>query len=118
MKIQVINRATKSRKTYPLPVNRKVIIGRGSVDIAVDDESCSRYHALVFRDSNGLITVQDLDSRNGTYVNGNKIIDEVSVQVEDRIVVGNTELLVVGEPAPRPNGASLVFYRGLSDPAG
>lgn len=50
------------------------IIGRsGSCDIRVDSNSVSRNHAVLTRYDDGSWTITDVDSQNGTWVNGEKV---------------------------------------------
>src|SRR5687767_7320851 len=68
------------------------VVGRGSeADLQLDHESVSRRHAA-FRGDGGQLVVEDLQSRNGTFVNGQPIVGRVSVVVGDRIVLGSCEL--------------------------
>jgi len=44
-------------------------IGRSSMnDLPISDKMLSRQHARIVRDTDGGLTVEDLGSRNGTYV--------------------------------------------------
>ena len=65
-------------------------IGRG-IDCAVvlPDPLCSRVHAVLTR-ANGQWLVRDAESRNGTYVNGQKI-DEATIADGHTLRVGSTE---------------------------
>lgn len=69
-----------------------ITIGRSSEnDIVVDDFKVSRVHLqLVFND--GICSVVDLNSSNGTFVNGQKINGEVRLQPNDVVRIGNTTL--------------------------
>jgi pSer/pThr/pTyr-binding forkhead associated (FHA) protein len=69
-------------------------IGRdSSCDIVLDDLLVSRLHAflLVYSDR---ITLEDLPSRNGIYVNGSRLEHSVRLHSGDRIVFGTTEVSV------------------------
>jgi hypothetical protein len=59
-------------------------------DIEIDDDAVSQTHAIVFCDDAGL-SVIDVDSRNGTWVNGDRVYEAVLV-VGDLIRVGETRL--------------------------
>jgi len=51
------------------------IIGRGAdSDIVIQDRQISRHHAQIERDSGGYL-IRDLGSKNGTFVNGEEVID-------------------------------------------
>lgn len=66
-------------------------IGRKECDIVLDDEKVSRKHASVVIIREGQYAVQDLASRNGTFVNGVRLTRR-NVQHNDLIRVGNTTL--------------------------
>ena len=70
-----------------------LIFGRDPVaSIRVDDPSLSRRHARVFRNEQGYF-VEDLDSRNGTFVDGKKVEGLRQLQNGDRIQMGRQYLL-------------------------
>ncbi len=82
----------------PIPLEREdVILGRAlEADVRVNDTLVSRQHArvtTVYDPSNNLTNyvVTDLSSRNGTYVNGQRITRE-TLQNGDKIMVGDTIL--------------------------
>ena len=50
-----------------------ILIGRGDdSDIVVNDRQISRHHAI-FKYNNGVSRIEDLGSKNGTFVNGEKL---------------------------------------------
>src|SRR5687768_3007512 len=58
---------------FHLPRNGAVMIGRGDeVDLALTDEAVSRRHARIVL-ADGEVRLTDLDSHNGTRVNGEKV---------------------------------------------
>jgi len=59
-------------KQHALTADRMVIGRQSDCDIVLDSNSVSRRHAEVVADG-GAFFVEDLGSRNGTYVNGRKI---------------------------------------------
>jgi hypothetical protein len=68
-----------------------VTLGRArECDIVVEDPSVSRRHAELRRGPGGF-TIVDLQSTNGTQVNGKKV-DQAQVEDGDRITLGQTEL--------------------------
>jgi len=72
----------------------KILIGRAEeCDIRPLGEEVSRRHCAVVAEGNGL-TVEDLKSRNGTYVNGVRIAAKVTAADGDMIRVGPLELKV------------------------
>lgn len=66
-----------------------------SNDLVVDVEGVSRVHA-VFERFGDTWTVRDLGSRNGTFVNGGRIIGERALHSGDEILLGRLRLLFRG----------------------
>ena len=67
---------------------RPTQIGRGpNCDCLLAEESVSRRHAELRRDGERWF-IRDLGSRNGTRVNGMRVIEEVEVRPGDRITLG------------------------------
>jgi hypothetical protein len=69
---------------------RQLTIGRaGDSDLIVDDEYASTHHAkLVF--INGDWLIQDLDSTNGTFLDGQKVGTPMTVSMNTQVRVGQT----------------------------
>jgi predicted component of type VI protein secretion system len=85
--------------------------------VVLRDPSVSRGHALLsMRD--GAITLQDLQSSNGTYVNGRRLEAEVRLVAGDRLILGETELFLRrSETAGSGNGAPPAAEPGLFCPS-
>jgi len=74
-------------------IDSELTFGRGDkVDVQIDDTLVSRSHTRVFRHQNGSYVIEDLDSRNGTQVNGMAITRQV-LAYGDRIQIGSCLLL-------------------------
>lgn len=73
------------------------IIGKDSslCDIILQDLSVSRQHARISVDENDQIYIEDLGSRNGTFVNSNVIQDRYPLKAEDTVTLGTTHFLIV-----------------------
>jgi pSer/pThr/pTyr-binding forkhead associated (FHA) protein len=72
------------------PVSGSVSIGRdASAGIVIDDEQVSRRHAVVSLEDGGLV-VHDLESTNGTWVNGERVVARQALAVGDRLQIGAT----------------------------
>jgi DNA-binding winged helix-turn-helix (wHTH) protein len=70
-------------------------LGRGEDSlVALTEQRVSRRHAHIVV-SQGLAILEDLGSRNGTYLNGRKIEGPVTLHSGDRIGIGSTQLLFV-----------------------
>jgi pSer/pThr/pTyr-binding forkhead associated (FHA) protein len=68
-----------------------------------DDHELSRRHARVARDAGGQLTIEDLGSANGTFVNGERARGRQVLKVGDSVQIGSTTLQLthVGRaPAP------------------
>lgn len=71
-----------------------VTIGRAGPDIVIPDQESSRQHAeLSIRD--GHYFLRDLDSRNGTWVEGRKTEGEVEIFNQSEFRVGATTLMLI-----------------------
>ena len=76
-------------------------IGRRDCDIILDDEKVSRKHASVVIIREAQYAVQDLASRNGTFVNGVRLTRR-NLQHNDLIRIGNTTLRFTVFDGPVP----------------
>ena len=77
-------------KGFTFTVNESgYTIGRSEDnDLSIgDDEFASTHHARVTLNE-GLTTVEDLSSTNGTFVNNERITDKVLLQIGDRLQIG------------------------------
>ncbi|MCF2682608.1 FHA domain-containing protein [Faecalicatena contorta] len=87
---------TKGR--YPakmeVPLNGSLIAGRSDIcDVYFDDEQMSRQHfALEYEE--GMVSIMDLDTTNGTMVNGVRIQNKRRLEKKDRICAGTVEMTV------------------------
>lgn len=71
-----------------------IIVGRASAcDVVLADSGVSREHARIEVDANG-VTIHDLKSRNGTWVNGEQT-DGVKLEPGDEIGIGRLTLAVM-----------------------
>jgi pSer/pThr/pTyr-binding forkhead associated (FHA) protein len=69
------------------------LLGRGSdCDLRLSDINVSRHHCLI-RTRPEEVTLADLGSSNGTYVNGNRIVSQVVLNSGDEIRVGAFQFL-------------------------
>ena len=70
-------------------------LGRSTdCQLSLDDPLVSRRHALLVVASHG-VTVEDLQSRNGTSVNGQRIVGRELLHAGDKIVLGSQELTLL-----------------------
>ena len=72
-------------------------VGRATgADFIVDAALVSRVHCRLTASAEGILEVRDLDSTNGTFVNGARV-EQAQLSDGDRIQVGRLELLVTRE---------------------
>jgi FHA domain len=87
-------------------VESELLIGRhadGPGRLA-DDQEISRSHARVTLEPNGFLSIEDLGSTNGTFVNGLRIHAPQTLNAGDTIELGSTTLVVRELPAPAFQG--------------
>lgn len=70
-----------------------IVIGRDSTcNLQILDEGVSRFHARVLTDEDGEVTIRDMESTNGTFVSGERIV-ESRLRDGDKILVGRQTVL-------------------------
>lgn len=75
------------------------------------DPALSRHHATVRQSSEGVLTIEDAGSTNGTYVNDVRITEPRRLHAGDTLRVGETTLRVASPPHPMPHEAETVVSR-------
>lgn len=70
----------------------RTVVGRGKVEFILKDPDVSRMHAMVEVKDGTSILVRDMDSTNGTFVNGKKITSS-DLKVGDVVQFGKTVCL-------------------------
>ncbi|HXG62458.1 MAG TPA: FHA domain-containing protein [Planctomycetota bacterium] len=79
-----------------------VTIGRApSADVSIDDRTLSREHTRVYGE-NGRYFVRDLESKNGTYLNGELIRRPEALKPGDRIRIGPATFVFAADPDDPP----------------
>ena len=95
--------------TIPLP-DGEATLGREPTNaVAVVDPSVSRKHCLLRPEEDGRFQIKDLDSRNGTLVNG-QAVKQHYLRHGDEITVGDSAFLFLVEADDRPAPASRVEF--------
>lgn len=93
MSLLIVERGNGAGKRIAL-TQFPVTIGRDSTNaVVLDDEEVSRFH-LRIKKRGRLYICEDLESRNGTFINGDRILNSI-VQNGDKILVGTTEFQFV-----------------------
>jgi general secretion pathway protein E len=108
---------TSAEGQRQVPINdQPVTIGRHATNVVVlTDQRSSRYHAVVEKTGEGF-TVRDLDSSNGTKVNG-RVIKSIRVGDGDVIQIGGTLLKVVAPQLASANARPAAAQAGSSSSA-
>src|SRR5271157_4592959 len=82
------------------------ILGRHpDCDIVLDSGAVSRQHARVVRVDNKFY-IEDMQSRNGTYVNGRQIRERYQLNDEDRITLCDVVMVFHDVPASKKTASS------------
>jgi hypothetical protein len=93
---------------HPVEVTAMLVLGRLAADLTIDDPQVSKRHAAL-RPTGDSLEIEDLGSRNGTWVNGSRIQGTVRLAPGDRVQVGETSFKVEDArvqgtlPSPRPS---------------
>jgi len=70
-----------------------VVIGRGDdADFVIDDFRASRRHCRVNREDADRYVIEDLDSTNGTHVDGARVVGTQPLSAGQKVFIGNTVL--------------------------
>lgn len=82
--------------------DEQAVIGRGSAaDISLTDPGISRRHARIVCTDEGWV-LSDLQSANGTFVRGRRVLEPLLLRNGDRFAVASVELELVADEARRP----------------
>ena len=82
-----ILQGTNSGKAIKIPAP-KCVIGRGDdCHLRPHSDLISRHHCAILID-NGTVAVRDFNSRNGTFVNGERVVGQTALKTGDKLSVG------------------------------
>ena len=80
---------------FPIYPDKPIVVGRSSdLDMVLVEDMVSRRHAKIAVGSDNTITIEDLGSTNGTFVNGEKV-KKARLKEGDRVLIGTSILKVV-----------------------
>ncbi len=89
--LTVIQGPDRGRK-FEMPDNEPQLLGRSSEALPLSDNTVSRRHAELTPDA-GEWYLRDLESQNGTYLNGSAIRERAQLKAGDQIRVGQTVMV-------------------------
>jgi transcriptional regulator with GAF, ATPase, and Fis domain len=99
----VVRRDDGYGDVFPLTAGQHFTMGRAASNrIVLKDELCSREHAEVYH-ADGRWRLRDLDSLNGTRINGEGLDSEWELSPADEINLGRTHLIFVEDMGQLPN---------------
>lgn len=89
------------KETLPFRIEEHYVIDehlklgrKGDNDVVVKDPYISKNHFNIIKDENQYF-LEDLKSSNGTFLNGERLLDVIRLKNGDRIRIGNIEFLFV-----------------------
>ncbi len=86
-------------------IGTECVLGRApDVDFTIEDTNASRRHSRVLAEGDGYV-IEDLGSRNGTWVNGARVVQRQGLRDGDVVRIGGTEMIfrqkgLLESPAP------------------
>ncbi len=104
-------------REFPLPQDLYIVIGRVSdVDVLLLDEKVSRKHAKISTHG-GKVMIEDLASRNGTFVNGARI-RSTELKEGDQIIIGSSTMKVLSVSELKLRATQTATFTGAQIPEG
>jgi Nif-specific regulatory protein len=99
----VVRRNDGFGDVFPLTPGQRYTLGRATTNrVVLKDDLCSREHAEVFH-ADGFWRVRDLNSLNGTRLNGERLDLEGELAPNDVVHLGKTDLIFVEDMSQLPD---------------
>jgi hypothetical protein len=98
-RVKIVKYLLEWEKYFPASSNRQttakiLTIGRNQDNnIVINDTLVSHHHAQLVQHSNGMVSISDMGSSNGTFVNGKRIYGETQLYSGYTVQIGNSPLL-------------------------
>lgn len=85
-----------------LETGREYLIGSDTIscDIVLHDLSVSRQHAKISVSEEGVVTLEDLGSRNGAIVNQERVVGKKNISCSTLVTLGTSLFLIIDKEAP------------------
>jgi len=97
--LKLVGKLGNAELQHPLAESPQLIGRAEDADLRLPHPSVSRHHAEISLNG-GRVTVRDLGSHNGTFVNSARVVEPTALQVGDTLELANLSFRVVG-----PEGA-------------
>lgn len=120
MLILIVYRGPNKGQVFKLSADRPHTLGRGVPPTGVTDSKVSTRHCR-FTQRDGTWWLEDLKSRNGTYVNHVKLDQAVALRDGDRVQLGETRVAVAmaqADPSDSMVGAHVISAQREDDDTG
>ncbi len=93
----IINTENLLEKESEIHIKKQAIFGRADIaDVVIYDNKMSRCHFIIKRKKK-TFWIDDLNSTNGTYLNGIKITEPRQIENRDRIFAGLSTITVISQ---------------------
>jgi FHA domain-containing protein len=86
----VVDHAAGHEPGIAYDLSRPVTLGRGDVEIQLDDQFASSHHARISRQGHAVV-LEDLGSTNGTFLNDEPLTGPQPLHDGDRIRIGDSQ---------------------------
>lgn len=100
-----------------VPIDRaRITLGRSPKDAEIcypEDHGLSRRHLAIERNGGSLV-IRDLDSKNGTLVNGIRIKSPTKIEPGDRVTAGHL-VITIAEPSSSASHETVIFTDSPSE---
>jgi pSer/pThr/pTyr-binding forkhead associated (FHA) protein len=104
MAMLLIREPTQRKHLFETTNQTQFTIGRSVENgLSLHHASVSRRHAALYASQSGKWTIEDLKSRNGTFVNGRRV-QRQALRSTDTVRIGDYELIYFGESDTNPDG--------------
>lgn len=104
----IVKKGSKDKKLVSIKADKMVVGRESNSDIVIDEDFASGCHCEILREK-GLFFIRDLDSRNGTFINGRRIKEKTRLHRGEKIQIGDTRITIKGLKFSAPNMVSAIL---------
>ncbi|MDX1964685.1 MAG: sigma 54-interacting transcriptional regulator [Pirellulales bacterium] len=109
----VIREGSNWTDVFRLVPGQTVTVGRAPTNLVIlKDDRCSRHHAELFN-SGGKWVIRDLESRNGTLVNGEPVRGDHILEPGEHVRIGHSHLIFVHDISKAFPDSGSAFRTGM-----